>query len=156
MAAGFFPSTRQVRDTGHAGSAFRTTPSSQRPASEHASYLPPGWPPEVLPPGTPDWEVSAGAFLLDCCPADYRAHAVLRRHPVVLARLAAEFVESQIRASRTALARSRSGLGDYVGPDVLDSTVEVLQTEEARLVRTHRAVLLVEGALRGASFLPRL
>ena len=61
---------------------------------------PPGWPPEVLPPQAPDWERSAVGWLFDLCPADYRAHEVLRHHPVVLARFAAGHVESAVDAAR--------------------------------------------------------
>lgn len=140
----------------HAGGALRSV--SRRPgwsAPDHI-YLPPGWPEQVLPPEAPDWEQSAVAFLLDCCPADYRAHQVLRRHPVVLARLAAEFVESQIRASRDALASARAGLGEFVSADVLDGTVEVVQSELARLAIVRRGVMLVEEALRGRIFIRKL
>ena len=51
--------------------------------------VPPGWPEEVRPPGAPDWERTAVAWLFDLCPPDYRAHEVLRRYPVLLARFAA-------------------------------------------------------------------
>ena len=54
-----------------------------------SDLVPPGWPPGVLPPQAPEWERSAVAWLFDLCPPDYRAHEVLRRHPVVLAREAA-------------------------------------------------------------------
>jgi hypothetical protein len=33
-----------------------------------ASYLPPDWPPVVLPPGSDDFELSAVAWLLDVLP----------------------------------------------------------------------------------------
>ena len=75
---------------------------------------------------------------------------------VVLARLAAQHVESQVRATRESLAQARSGLSDYVDAPVLDGAVELLQTEEARLVRLRRAVLLVEESLRGKVFVSRL
>ncbi|SKF62317.1 Uncharacterised protein [Mycobacteroides abscessus subsp. abscessus] len=96
-------------------------------------FIPPGWPEQVLPPSEIEWEASAVGFLLDCCPPDYRGYPLLRRQPVVLARFAAQFVESQLRA-----------------------TVDVLQREEARLVRLRRAVMLVEETLRGKIFIARL
>ncbi|HNV10105.1 MAG TPA: hypothetical protein PKN27_02070 [Propionibacteriaceae bacterium] len=139
----------------HAGGALRTVPARERDWASRI-YVPPGWPEGVLPPGAPDWESSAVAYLLDCCPADYRAYPVLGRHPVVLARFAAEFVESQIRASREALGKARADLSDYVGGDVLDRAVEVLQSEGARLVRVRRSVMLIEEALRGRIFIQRL
>lgn len=119
-------------------------------------YTPPGWPEAVLPPGAPDWEQSASSWLLDCCPADYRGYPVLRRHPVVLARFAADFVEGQIRSSRQALSQARASLNDYVEPQVLDSAAQMLEAEEARLVRVRRSVALVEEALRGKIFIRKL
>ncbi len=119
-------------------------------------YTPPGWPSRVRPPGTPDWESTAAGFLLDCCPADYRAYPVLRRHPVVLARFAAEFVQSQVRASADGLAGVRTGLADHVPPEVIQSAAEAWAEQGARLVRLRREVGLVEEALRGKVFVRKL
>ncbi|WP_420175117.1 hypothetical protein [Luteococcus sp. OSA5] len=138
----------------HAGGPVRTVVRGRQQGEE--VYLPPGWPVEVLPPGAPDWEASAIGWLLDQCPPDYRGYPVMRRHPVVLARLAAEFIEGQIRSSRQALATARPSLGEYVDDRVLDQTADAIQTEGARLVRVRRAVALVEEALRGGIFLRKL
>ncbi len=120
------------------------------------AYTPPGWPARVRPPNTPDWEVTAAAFLLDCCPSDYRAYPVLRRHPVVLARFAAEFVESQVRASADGLAGVRTSLADHVAPEVVQYAAEAWAEQGARLVRLRREVGLVEEALRGKVFVRKL
>ena len=120
------------------------------------AYTPPGWPGRVRPPNTPDWEATAAAFLLDCCPSDYRAYPVLRRHPVVLARFAAEFVESQVRASADGLAGVRTSLADHVPPEVVQSAAEAWAEQGARLVRLRREVGLVEEALRGKVFVRKL
>jgi hypothetical protein len=119
-------------------------------------YVPPGWPEQVRPPGAPDWEATAAAFLLDCCPADYRSHLVLRRHPVVLARFAAEYVEGQLESSRAGLAGVRTSLVDYVPSQVVQAAADAWQAETARLVRVRRAVALVEEALRGRVFIRKL
>lgn len=119
-------------------------------------YVPPGWPTRVRPPGAPDWEATATAFLFDCCPADFRKYAVLRRHPVVLARFAVQFVEGQYHATQEGLAGVRTGLTEYVSAEVLESAVEAWLEQEAMLVRTRRAVLLVEEALRGRVFIAKL
>ncbi|MFZ2624639.1 MAG: hypothetical protein WAX29_05290 [Propionibacterium sp.] len=147
--------------TGHAGSGVRTRSRSAghgRGGSPDPQdvYLPPGWPEQVAPPGTERMESDAAAFLLDCCPPDYRAYPLLRRQPVVLARFAADHVEGQIRSTRQALAGARTGLADVVSLEVLDGAVDMLQQEEARLVRLRRAVALVEEALRGNVFVRRL
>lgn len=137
----------------------RRTQYGQRskPVGEHnRSWTPPGWPDQVLPPSEVDWEQSAVNFLLDCCPPDYRAYPLLRRQPVVLARFAAQHVESQFRAARESIAQARSSLGGYVDAPVLDDSVEVLHQEEARLARLRRAVMLVEETLRGKIFIARL
>lgn len=119
-------------------------------------YVPPGWPGAVRPPGAPGWLASAESFLLDCCPSEYRGYAVLRRHPVVLARLAREFVAAQLAATRTGLTGLRPSLAEVVDTATADQATAVLQQEEARLVRVARAVELVEQALRDVRFVPRL
>lgn len=119
-------------------------------------YSPPGWPARVRPPGAQEWQESAAAFLFDCCPADFRAYAVLRRHPVVLARFAAEFVESQLRASVDGLAGVRTSLLDHVSPEVAQAAVDAWSEQQAKLVRVRREVAMVEEALRGTVFVPRL
>lgn len=121
-----------------------------------AAHVPPGWPPQVRPPDTEDWEASAVAFLLDVCPADYRAHEVLRRHPVVLARFAAHHVDGALTAARTGYSRARSELRDLAGPEVVAAALAAYETEGARLVATARQVGLVEQALRGKRPAPRL
>ena len=117
---------------------------------------PPGWPKGVTPPGVPGWETSATAWLLDQCPPDYREHDVLRRHPVVLARFAAHHVESALDGARSAYAGARRELHERVTPDVLDAALRALEAEGARLSRAAREVTLVEEALHGTRWRPRL
>jgi hypothetical protein len=122
--------------------------------TEHVA--PPGWPAAVRPPGAPDWERTAVGWLFDQCPADYRAHEVLRRHPVVLARFAAHHVAGAVEAARRGLARARDELRDVAEPEVIQAAVQAYEREGARLARTLRAVDLVEQALRGHRFRARL
>ena len=117
---------------------------------------PPGWPPAVLPPHAPDWELSAVAWLYDLCPPDYRAHEVLRRHPIVLARFAAGHVEAGVEAARHGIRTVRRDLLDLVGADVVDAAIAAYDREGRRLVQAGREVATVERALRGESFVPRL
>ncbi|RKS77641.1 hypothetical protein CLV35_1335 [Motilibacter peucedani] len=119
-------------------------------------HAPPGWPAEVRPPGAPDWERTAVGWLLDLCPPDYRAYEVLRRHPAVLARFAAVHVEAAVEGARRGLAHAREDLRDVVPPEALEAAVQAYEREGARLLATGRAVLLVEQALRGGRFVPRL
>jgi hypothetical protein len=117
---------------------------------------PPGWPPEVRPPGADGWEGSAGPWLLDICPPELRSYAVLRRHTVVLARLAAVHTEATLEASRRALGEVRTSLRDVVAPETVEQSVRAWEREIARLLARRRAVDLVEQALRGRQFRPRL
>lgn len=139
----------------HADGGRRPSGRTRFPA-QTALYTPPGWPQEVQPPHTPEWEVTATAFLLDCCPADYRGYPVLRRHPVVLARFAAEYVESQIGACRDGLGGVRASLGELVDPPVLEAALAAWHEQEALLRRRRREVALVEEALRGKVFIRKL
>lgn len=122
----------------------------------HTLYTPPGWPDSVRPPGAPDWESTAVAFLLDCCPADFRAYPVLRRHPVVLARFATQFVNSQYDATQEGLAGARVSLADYVSAEVVEAAAQAWLQQGAQLVRVRRAVALIEEALRGRVFVRKL
>ena len=117
---------------------------------------PPGWPARVRPPGAPDWERTAVAWLLDLCPPDYRGYPLLRRHDVVLARFAALHVEGSQAAVRRGLSEARGALRGLVDADTVERAVEVWQAEEARLLAERRAVGLVEEALRGRRFVARL
>jgi hypothetical protein len=120
------------------------------------AYTPPGWPGEVRPPGGQGWETTAIAYLLDCCPADFRAYRVLRNHPVVLAQFASHFVIAQHDASQRGLADVRTSLSEYVEPDVVEAATQAWLEESARLARTRRAVALLEEALRGRVFVRKL
>jgi hypothetical protein len=117
---------------------------------------PPGWPVRVRPPGAPDWERTAVAWLLDLCPPEYRGYPLLLRHEVVLARFAALHVEGAQAAVRRGLSEARGALRGLVDADTVGRAVEVWQAEEARLIAERRAVGLVEEALRGRRFVARL
>ena len=119
-------------------------------------YAPPGWPDRVRPPGVSHWEAEAVAYLFDCCPADFRAYLVLRNHPVVLAQFAHHFVEGQTRAMQDGLAAARTALREFVEPQVLEEATQAWLEQAARLARTRRAVALIEEALRGRRFGPKL
>jgi hypothetical protein len=121
-----------------------------------SAYVPPGWPGRVRPPRASGWEASAIAYLLDCCPPDFRAYGVLRNHPIVLAQFATHFVNGQYEASQRGLAAVRTSLGEYVEPDVVEAAAQAWLEEGARLARTRRAVALVDEALRGRVFVRKL
>ena len=120
------------------------------------SSLPPGWPRDVPPPEVDGWQRRAVGWLLDLCPAEYRGHRVLRRHPGVLAHLAAHHVTGQLEAQRRAAATLRAELAGQLPPAALDEALDVLDVEEARLLAARRGVQLVADALRGRRYVPRL
>lgn len=119
-------------------------------------YAPPGWPDAVRPPGATDWDRQAVAYLLDCCPADFRGHPVLQRHPMVLAAFARHSVSGQRRAATDGVSMARSDLEQRVDQRVIAEAVDAWQAELARLARVERAVDLVSRALGGERFTPRL
>ena len=119
-------------------------------------YIPPGWPPQVRPPGAPAWERTAVAWLLDVSPPEYRGYPVLRNHEVVLARFAMLHVEAGQAAVRRGLSEARGVLRDVADPGTIEAAILAWQAEEARLSAERRAVGLVEEALRGRRFVARL
>ena len=121
-----------------------------------ADLVSPGWPAEVLPPQVPDWEQSAVAWLLDLCPPEYRAHAVLRRYPVVLARFAAGHVEANVQAARDGLKGLRAELRELVPPEIVEAALAAYNQEGRRLAHAGRQIALVDAALRGDRWVPRL
>ena len=110
----------------------------------------------MRPPDAPDWEVTAGSWLLDLCPPEYRRFAGLRRHVVVLARFAVLHVEAQQAATRRGLSEIRGDLRDVADEAVVAAAVQTFRLEDARLVAVRREVGLVEEALRGRRYRARL
>ena len=121
-----------------------------------SAHTPPGWPAEVPPPGVPDWEQAAAQWLLDLCPADFRGYPVLRRHPLALAWLAGRHVEASRQAMATALSRGRAELSESLPPGVVVDVLQTVEREQARLLAAARAVGLIEQALRGHRYVPRM
>jgi len=119
-------------------------------------HVPPGWPGVVPPPGEPDWEQAASAWLLDLCPADFRAHRVLRRHPLALAWLAYQQVGAQRQGLARGLSKLRTDLSGDLPPPAVEELIEAVEHEQARLMAAHRGVELLARAMRGERHVPRL
>jgi len=119
-------------------------------------YLPPGWPTGVHPPSSEGFERTAVAWLLDVVPPDYRLHGVLQRHPVALATLARRHLAACVEGARQGYRTARTELGGVLPVSGLDAVLAAYRSEGRRLVNIARAADLVERALRGKEFTPRL
>jgi len=120
------------------------------------AYLPPGWPTGVHPPGSDDFETTAVAWLLEIVPPDYRLHGVLRRHPVALAAVARHHTSACVEGARAGYRTVRTELAEELPPHAVDAVLTAYRTEGRRLAAIARAVALVERAMRGEVFTPRL
>jgi len=120
------------------------------------AYIPPGWPAGVHPPGSEDFESTAVGWLLDVVPPDYRLHGVLRRYPVALATLARYHSKACVEGARQGYRTARTELAGVLPPHAIDTVLAAYRKEGARLAATAEAVDLVERALRGEEFTPRM
>jgi hypothetical protein len=120
------------------------------------AYIPPGWPAGVHPPGSEEFESTAVGWLLDVVPPDYRLHGVLRRYPVALAALARYHSKACVEGARQGYRTARTELADALPPHAIDTVLAAYRKEGARLAATAQAVDLVERALRGEVFTPKM
>ena len=120
------------------------------------TYTPPGWPAGVHPPGSEDFESTAVGWLLDVVPPDYRLHGVLRRYPVALAAMARYHSRACVEGARQGYRTARTELAGTLPPHAIDTVLAAYRKEGARLAATARAVGLIERALRGEVFTPRM
>ena len=118
-----------------------------------AGREPVGWPRDLPPPRTVEFDEKVVGWLLDRGPADLRL-SPLRHFPIALARLVSRLVESGLEGTRGAYASARSELGEYLTPDELTSVQSALESEGARLLQIQREVTLVEDVLRRRSVRP--
>jgi len=120
------------------------------------TYIPPGWPAGVHPPGSEEFESTAVGWLLDVVPPDYRLHGVLRRYPIALATMARHHSKACVEGAREGYRTARTELAGALPPHAVDTVLAAYRKEGARLAETARAVDLVERALRGEVFTPKM
>lgn len=108
------------------------------------------------PPGSEDFESTAVGWLLDVVPPDYRLHGVLRRYPVALATLARYHSKACVDGARQGYRTARTELAGVLPPHAIDTVLAAYRKEGARLAATAEAVDLVERALRGEEFTPKM
>lgn len=121
--------------------------------------VPAGWPPEVPPPGAPNWQRRAIGWLYDLCPPDHRGYPVLQRWPVLLARVARDQVAAAAHVCRQGAATARAdirALGLDIPPEAVDELLAMYEREALRLDTAARAVSLVGKALSGQRFIAKL
>ncbi len=120
------------------------------------AYIPPGWPAGVHPPGSDEFESTAVGWLLDVVPPDYRLHGVLRRYPVALATMARYHSKACVEGARQGYRTARTDLAGVLPPHAIDTVLAAYRKEGARLAATAQAVDLIERALRGEVFTPKM
>ena len=120
------------------------------------TYIPPGWPAGVHPPGSEEFESTAVGWLLDVVPPDYRLHGVLRRYPIALATMARYHSKACVEGAREGYRTARTELASVLPPHAVNTVLAAYRKEGARLAETARAVDLVERALRGEVFTPKM
>jgi hypothetical protein len=90
-------------------------------------------------------------------PGEWRAHDVLRRHPTLLARLAAGEIAASLEATREGwrtLRRDAGRGGAKLAPEVVDEAMAAYETEGVRLVELQRQIDAVRQAIDGLSWIP--
>jgi hypothetical protein len=78
------------------------------------------------------------------------------RHPAALASMARQHARACVEGARRAYRTARAELGAFIPPHAVDGALAAYRTEGFRLAATARAVELVERAIRGEAFAPRL
>lgn len=117
---------------------------------------PPGWPAGLPDPEDPEFPARAAQWLLDSCPPGYRGQLIMRRYPLILARVANHHAQGNLAAARQAYSAARRELAGDVPPEAIEATLEALAKEGAALASTVTAMELVTEALAGRRWRPKL
>ena len=115
---------------------------------------PPGWPGDLPGPGEGLAENVTG-WLLDRLPPEYRT-SPLRRHPLVLAMCARLHAQATLAGTRDVYRDLRAELRDHLDPTDIQAALVGLEDLAAQFGRSEREIELVEQALRGHVWRPRL
>ncbi len=111
---------------------------------------PPGWPKDLPPTGTSEFDDRVVPWLLDRSPADLRT-SPLRSMPLALCCVVAHSLEGLLAGIRNAYRSARTELADEISPADLLTLQQALEAQGARIAAVRREVALVESALRLAS-----
>ncbi len=111
---------------------------------------PVGWPRDLPPAGTDEFDAKVVGWLLDRGPADLRL-SPLRQFPIALARVVLILVDTALEGTRRAYASARVDLREHLTPEQVSTVQSALEAEGARLLHVQREVALVEDVLRRQS-----
>ena len=117
---------------------------------------PPGWPDDLPPPQADQFGDKVVAWLLDRAPGQWRAHAVLRRHPGGLGRLGSEHRGADVVGVRQAYASAGRWLGDVVPADEMPQFLAGVEAQGSLTAEELRQVEQVREALAGREWRARL
>lgn len=106
--------------------------------------------------GADDWQVEAVKWLLDQAPPEFRGYRATRHHPQFLVWLVGHHVGAQQEANRRATSTARRDLAHVLPPEAAPAVFDTLEREELRLRKVARSVDLLQQALEGRKFVPRL
>ncbi|MCP2365768.1 hypothetical protein HD597_012872 [Nonomuraea thailandensis] len=127
------------------GSTAGPMPADRAP---RLSPRPTGWPAEMpLPDDDPGWAGQATAWLLECIPPDFRAHAVVH-DPSVLTWMAAGHVQHALVALRAGYRTAAVDLKPHLPPHAIADALEAYRVEGRRLTEAAAAIKVVGAALR--------
>jgi hypothetical protein len=117
---------------------------------------PPGWPDDLPPPQADQFGDKVVAWLLDRAPGQWRAHAVLRRHPRALAQLVSDHLGAELAGLRQSYASARRLLGDVVPADEMPQFLAAVEAQGSLTAEELRQVEQVREALAGREWRARL
>jgi hypothetical protein len=81
---------------------------------------------------------------------------VLRRHPIALAAMARHHCEACVEGARNGYRTARTELGGKLPPHAVEAVLSAYRREGSRLAANAVAVGLVERALHGEVFTPKI
>ena len=117
---------------------------------------PPGWPADLPGPASGEFTARAGGWLLDRCPPSVREQSAIRNHLPVLAWVAVGLAQAELDGWRVAYARARAELRDRCEPEALEAVMMSLEANGHVAAAALREVRLVEEALLGKVWRPKL
>lgn len=101
------------------------------------------------------FEQRVAGWLLDRLPSEYRT-SPLRSHPLILAMATRQHAEATLAGTREVYRDLRAELRDHLEASQIDAGLTALEGLAASFSRTAREVAMVEEALRGHVWKPRL